>query len=140
MEREDYIHRLIRQFAEFLARLSGVRDKGDHQKVIVETERAWDQLLGHPRELVEVIDSPTLAGMLRDPEKMRVAARLLMEEGKARGATNDPVHASICYRRAVEMLLEARAIAPAEEDTVMLFELGRVVQMNQLDPRYRADW
>ena len=139
MEREDYIHRLIRQFAEALARLAGARDRGDHKKVIAEAERAWDELLGHPRAILDVIDTPTFASMLRDAEKMRIAAKLLVEEGKVRTASGDPVHAGICYRRAMELTLEARAIAPADDDSAMLFELGRVVQMNQLDPRYRSD-
>ncbi|HSD87530.1 MAG TPA: hypothetical protein VLB44_08440 [Kofleriaceae bacterium] len=139
MQREDYLIRLIRQVAQFLARIAGHRDKGEHRQALAETERAWSDVIGHPRELVDVVDTPTLASMLREPEKMRAAARLLFEEGKTRAASGDPVHATICYRRAVELTLEAKAIEPHPDDEVMLFELGRVVQMNQLDPRYRAD-
>jgi len=139
MEREDYIHRLIRQLAEALARIAGFRDQRDYKRTLAATEDAWEGLVGHPRSLVDVVDTPTLAGMLREPSKMRAAAKLLWEEGKTLAASGDPVHATIVYRRAVELVLEARAIEPSDEDSTILFELGRVVQMNQLDPRYRTD-
>jgi hypothetical protein len=139
MEREDYIHRLIRQFAELLAKLSGLRDQRDYRQALAATEDAWEGMLGHPRSIVEMVDTPTLASLLREPDKIRIGAKLLWEEGKTLAASGDPVHALICYRRAVELVLEARAIAPTDEDSEMLFELGRVVQMNQLDPRYRAE-
>ncbi|HUS28715.1 MAG TPA: hypothetical protein VMZ53_09400 [Kofleriaceae bacterium] len=139
MEREDYIHRLIRQFAEFLAKLAGLREKGEYRQALVATADAWEGMLGHPRSIVDVVDTATLASLLGGPDKMRLGVKLLWEEGKTLTASGDPVHATICYRRAVELLLEARAIAPADEDSTMLFELGRVVQMNQLDPKYRTD-
>ncbi|HTL35510.1 MAG TPA: hypothetical protein VL326_20420 [Kofleriaceae bacterium] len=139
MEREDYIHRLIRQFAEALAKIAGLRDQRDYKRALAATEDAWEGLVGHPRSLVNMVDTPTLAQLLGQPEKMRMAAKLLWEEGKTLAASGDPIHATICYRSAVELVLEARAIAPSEEDSPMLFELGRVVQMNQLDPLYRTD-
>ena len=76
--------------------------------------------------------------MLREPGKMRVAAQLLAEEGHARTGKGDPASAAICYRRATELVLEARAIDPSPEDDVALLELGRLVPMTQLDPRYRS--
>ena len=140
MEREDYIHRLIRQLAEALAKLAGLREQRDYKRALAANADAWEGLLGHQRSLVDVVDTPTLAELLREPYKMRVAAKLLWEEGKTLAASGDPIHATICYRRAVELVLEARAIEPDEEDSAMLFELGRVVQMNQLDRRYRAEY
>jgi hypothetical protein len=139
MQREDYIFRLIRQLAEALAKITGLRDQREYKRALAATEDAWEGLVGHPRSLVDVVDTPTLARLLGEPSKMRVAAKLLWEEGKTLAASGDPMHATICYRRAVELVLEARAIEPHEEDATMLFELGRVVQMNQLDARYRDD-
>lgn len=139
MFREDYIIRLIKQLADFLARIAGKRRARDFEGAIAEAGKAWDELLGHPRELVDVIDTPTLAALLREPGKMRVAAQLLVEEGHARAGKGDPLHASVCYRRATELVLEARAIEPTAEDDAALLELGQLVQMNQLDERYRPD-
>lgn len=138
MQREDYLIRLIRQFAEFLARIAGLREKGDFTGALAETQRAWDDLVGQPRELLDVVDSKTYADLLRDPGRIRVAAKLLIEEGHSRVGTGDPVHATLCYVRALELLLEARSRSEAEPDDEKLFDvLARVVPTNQLDERYR---
>jgi hypothetical protein len=139
MFREDYIIRLIKQLAAFVARVAGKREDRDFDGAIAEAGKGWDELLGHPRELVDVVDTPTLASLLKEPAKMRVAAKLLIEEGHAQAGKGDPVHASICYRRATELVLEARAIEPTAEDETTLLELGRLVPTNQLDERYRPD-
>ena len=44
----------------------------------------------------------------------------------------------ICYRRAWEMLLEARLVEPHVDDDALIGELGRLVPYNQLDERYRS--
>lgn len=138
MEREDYLMRLIRQFAEFLARIAGLREKGDFKAALAETQRAWDDMVGQPRELLAVVDSKTYADLLRDPGRIRIAARLLIEEGHARAGTSDPVHATLSYVRALELLLEARSRGEPEPDDEKLFDvLARVVPANQLDERYR---
>lgn len=137
MFREDYIIRLVRQLGDFLARIAGKRRAKDFEGAIAEASRAWDELLDHPREVVDVVDTPTLAAMLREPGKMRVAAQLLVEEGHARAGKGDPPHATVCYRRALELVLEARAIDPSPEDDTALLELARLVPASQLDPRYR---
>jgi hypothetical protein len=138
MQREDYLIRLIRQFAEFLARIAGLREKGDFKGALAETQRAWDDLVGQPRELLEVVDSKTYADLLRDPDRIRIAAKLLVEEGHSRAGAGDPVHATLCYVRALELLLEARSRGEAEPDDERLFDvLARVAPSNQLDERYR---
>ncbi|NVB78698.1 MAG: hypothetical protein HOV81_09915 [Kofleriaceae bacterium] len=138
MFREDYIMRLVRQLGDFLARIAGKRRAKDFEGAIAEAGKAWDELIGHPRELVDVVDTPTLASMLREPRKMRVAAQLLVEEGHARAEKGDPASAAVCYRRATELVLEARAVDPNPEDDAALFELARLVPVSQLDPRYRG--
>jgi hypothetical protein len=87
---------------------------------------------------VEVVDTPTLAELLRDPAKMRAAAQLLIEEGRAYAGKRDPVHAAVCYRRAFELYLEVRARDPDPNDDAAIIELARSVPANQLDPRYRG--
>ncbi|MGE0871142.1 MAG: hypothetical protein AB7P03_21435 [Kofleriaceae bacterium] len=138
MIREDYIMRLIRQFAEALKRIVAANRAQDYAAAIDETGRAWETVLGHPRQLVEVLDGPTLASMLREPEKIRVGAELLVEEGRAHAGRGNPVHAAVCYRRALELYLEARAIRPIEQDDEAILELSREVPASQLDPRYRS--
>jgi len=136
--REDYIIRLIRQFADFVAKLVGLREKGEFEQAITEAGKGWDELLGHPRTLVDVTDTPMLAALLKEPAKMRIAAQLLIEEGHAHKGKGDPVHAVMCYRRAFELYLEARAAAPEPDDNAAIAELGRLVPPTQLDARYRS--
>src|SRR5688572_14684808 len=113
MLRDDYIIRLIKQLAAALARIVGKRKAGDYDGALQEVGKGWDDLIGQPpRELVDVLDTQTLAEMLREPDKMRVAAQLLIEEGRAHAGKNNPIHAAICYRRAWELYLEARLIEP----------------------------
>lgn len=139
MLRDDYIIRLIKQLGAFLARIVGKRNAGDYEGALAEAGKAWDDLIGQPpRELVDLVDTHALAELLKEPARMRVAARLLTEEGRAYAGKNDPVHAAICYRRAWELYLEAGAIEPLDDDLPAISELARLVPANQLDARYRA--
>ena len=139
MLRDDYIIRLIKQLAAFLARMVSKRKAGDYDGAIAEAGKAWDDLVGQPpRDLVDVVDTHTLAELLKEPAKMRVAAQLLIEEGRSYAGKGDPAHATVMYRRAFELYLEARAIEPSDDDEAVIGELARLVPANQLDERYRG--
>jgi hypothetical protein len=140
MLRDDYIIRLIKQLGAVLARIVGKRNAGEYESALQEAGKGWDDLIGQPpRDLVDVIDTKTLAEMLKEPEKMRAAAKLLTEEGRAYAGKGDPIHAAICFRRAWELYLEIRLIEPSDDDTGAMTELARLVPANQLDVRYRID-
>ena len=130
--------RMIEQLVKFIAHVAGLNNKGEHDKALAAADQAWSKLLDAPLELIHAVDTPTLAAMLREPEKIRAAAQLLYEEGRALAGKGDPVHATLRYRRAMELVLEARAIDPDEEDDAVLFELSRLVPAESLDPRYRV--
>ncbi|MEO8551033.1 MAG: hypothetical protein ABI678_13700 [Kofleriaceae bacterium] len=138
MLRDDYLHRMIRQLAEFVARISGFTATEQWDAALQETDRAWTDLLDVPRELVDRLDGPTLARLLAEPAKMRLAAELLAAEGKVHQGKRDPVHALICAKRAFELYLEARALDPQPGDDGAIFELARVIPPNEIDPRYRG--
>jgi hypothetical protein len=136
--RDDYLGRMIRQLAEFIARVSGLALTRDFARADQELGRAWLELLDVPRELVDRVDGPTLAQLLRDPAKMRVAAELLVEEAWVRTSSGDRVHALQCSKRAFELFLEAHALDPQPTDDNAIFELGRVIPPNEIDPRYKS--
>lgn len=138
MFREDYIMRLVKQLAEFVARIAGYRQAGEFERAQAEIERARDELLGFPPGLVDSIDTPTIVSLLRHPDKLRAAARLFWEEGLVLRARRDPLTATTRFRRAFELYLEARAIDPREEDTAAVLELSRLMPASELDERYRA--
>ena len=133
MIREDFIHRLIRQFAEMMARAAGFRRRGDYDAALRATAEGWE-LLGVPRELVEVLDTRTLAGLLGDPAKIRAAAQLLGEEARVLTGKRDPINAAIVSRRALELYVAARAIEPTEDDAAAILELSRLVPADQITP------
>jgi hypothetical protein len=135
--RDDYLMRQIKQAAQALARLLGLRKAGEYDKALELTEELYESL-GIPRGLHDVVDSPTLASMLRSPDNMRLAAHLFVEEGHIFKAKGDPLAAFKCYRRAHELILEARAIEPIEDDENMLLELARLAPAHLLDERYRS--
>jgi hypothetical protein len=124
MIREDYLMRLIRQFVEALARMVRLREKGDLSGAREAADQLYDSL-GIPRELVDVVDAPTLASMLRSPDKIRAGARLLWEEGRILEAGGDPLTAHARYRRARELFVIARDLEPTEDDEAAILELSR---------------
>jgi hypothetical protein len=138
MYRQDYLMRLIQQLAEFLARIAGFNRSGEHDKALAAARQAWDELLDAPRDVIAAADSSTLASMLREPAKIRAAAELCHEEGRALEGKGDPVHAQLRYRRALELVLEARARDPRAEDDAAILELSRLAPVDTLDPRYRG--
>ena len=137
MLREDYLMRLIEQVADVLAQIAGHERKREYEVAIDEAGRAWDELLGVPRAVVEVTDSATLAELLRDPAKIRAASQLLAAEARVTKGRGDPLGAAVLYRRALELVLEARALEPAESDDARVFELSREVPASTIDARYR---
>lgn len=121
---EDYVIRLIRQFVDAIARIAGFRKRGEYERASVEIGRAWEEL-GVPHELVLATDGATLAQLLREPDKQRIAAQLLAEEAYVVHAKGDPLHAGVLRMRAVELLARARASDADANDDVLLAELGR---------------
>ncbi|MBC7975267.1 MAG: hypothetical protein H7138_09795 [Myxococcales bacterium] len=138
MFRQDYLMRMIDQLALFVAHVTGLNNRAEHDKALAAADQAWSKLLDAPLALIHAMDTPTLAAMLREPDRIRAAATLLCEEGRALTGKGDPLHAALRYRRAMELVLEARAIAPGSEDDAVLFELSRLVPSDTMDPRYRV--
>ena len=138
MIREDYIMRLIKQLAAFVGRIAGYTKRGDYDAALESSRRAWDEVLDVPRDLVDRIDAPTLARMLAEPARMRAGSERLVEEARAYAGKQDLMHATLCYRRAFELRLEARAIEPKDDDDTALFELARHVPPGEIHERYRA--
>lgn len=127
--------RMIDQLVLFIAHVSGLNRKGEHEKALVAAEQAWGKLIDAPLDMIYAVDSKTLAAMLREPARIRAAALLLYEQGRALTATGDPLHAALRYRTAMELVIEARAIEPNEQDDAAIFELSRLVPSAALERR-----
>jgi hypothetical protein len=122
---EDYIVRMIKQLAAFLARITRHRERGEYAKAMDEASDAWTHVLGVPRELVDATDPPTLIELLREPGKLRLAARLLAEEAHVMTERGDPLNASVLRARAIELVIAARALEPCPDDDSVIMELSR---------------
>lgn len=127
MIREDYLIRLIRQATEVIARAAGFSTRRRYDDAVDALARGWDELLGTPRDLLEVVDDATLADLLREPARMRVAAGLLGEEARAVAGKGDPVHAAVLSRRAMRLFAAASALEPSADDDAHILELSRAV-------------
>ena len=127
MIREDYLMRLIRQLAEVLARAAGFNTRRKYDEAVDELQRAWEELLETPRNLLEVVDDATLAELLREPAKMRIAAQLLAEEARAIAGKGDPVNAAVLSKRAMRLYASASVLDPTEDDDAAILELSRAV-------------
>ena len=138
MIREDYLMRQIKLVAEALARMLKLRTEGKHDEALAVADSLYEQL-GIPRGLHDVVDTPTLASMLRTADAMRMAAQLHVEEGHVYKARGNPVDAMTRYKRAHELMLEARALDPVEADETMLLELSRLAPWYMLDDRYKTE-
>ena len=113
MYQEDYLLRLIQQLAAFAAQIIGLNQKGEYDQALAVADQAWGKLLEDtPRALIDAVDTSTLAGMLREPAKIRAAAQLFVEEGRALVGKGDPQRAAARFRRAMELIFEARALEP----------------------------
>ena len=135
--------RLIQQLAEAISRIAGLNRSGNHDEALAAADAQWGKLLDAPRALIDAVDTPSLAAMLREPAKLRVAAQLCHQEGHALAAKGDPVHAQLRYRRALELMFELRAAEPdgdrgAGDDEAAIRELSRLVPSSLIDPRYRT--
>lgn len=126
MIREDYLLRMIRQLAEVVARAAGFNRRGQHEAARLESARGWE-LLGVPRELLEVVDDATLAELLREPAKLRIAAQLLAEEARAIIGQGDPVNGGVLSGRAMRLHAAASELDPQDDDTASILELSRAV-------------
>ncbi|HEX3482778.1 MAG TPA: hypothetical protein VHT91_47540 [Kofleriaceae bacterium] len=154
MFREDYILRMVQQLAAAIARIAGLNQREEHDQALAEADRAWDELLGDtPADLAASVDSRTLAGMLRQPARIRLASQILGEQARALAGQRDATGAARRARRALELLLEARAAEAAAPDppargqrgtpddaadAAAIHALLQRVPADALAPRYRA--
>jgi hypothetical protein len=137
--REDYLMRHIQRLAEALARIFGLNQREEYDQALAAAEQAWEELLDVPGALIRAIDTATLVGMLREPAKLRLAARLFREEARALTGRGELARASVRSRRALELLLEARSLDPSgrDDDDPVIAELAQVVPADALAARYQ---
>ena len=123
MFQRDYLLRVIQQAAEALARaLRAIVARKDD-----EAEQALQEAytaLGIDRELLLLLDAPTLRSQLAAEEKVAMAARLLLGDAELRHARGEP-EAARRRLRAAHRLAEQLS----EPDPELTAELARVREL-----------
>jgi hypothetical protein len=134
----DYLLRVIEQAADFIARITKSKREGHFKAGLRQVESAYDALLDMDRQLFEVANSGVLADLLGPPEKIRAIAGLVREEADLLRLSGDPINAQLKYKRAVELVLEARERGgEAPEDTQFIQQCVLHVKQQTLAPKYR---
>jgi hypothetical protein len=122
MYRDDYILRLIAQFAEVLTFVLGLRRDGKLDLALSAVDQSLRNLLGiGSDQMVELSDSQALALLRFDSPgdswriKGAVAAALLREEGAILALRDRLVESDIRYVKALQLTLEIRLGADESE-------------------------
>lgn len=78
--RSDWLERVIQQLAQVLARILGLRARGEEEQALEEIHRATGELLGIPRGMLLSLDARSALQALGEPRVRAAALRLLDEE------------------------------------------------------------
>ncbi len=108
----DYLMRLIEQFAQFLAALLGKKESGRLDEASEMIEQALDVLLGPMRRSIEQLDAASVAMLLADKDKLRVYARLLLEQASIDRQRGRDDAARRLDRRSADLVAELRRRYP----------------------------
>jgi hypothetical protein len=106
MFERDYVMRAVRQVAPALARVLGLRQLGKQEEADRELDELYRGLVPFDRELLDVLDAPTLVAMIRDPERVRAICQLLAFEADEADKRGEIARADRGRRRAQALLAQ----------------------------------
>ena len=118
MIREDYIERLIQQFAAAFKALLKAREERRPEEALQLIHETSLSLLGMEYGALTMADAASTARLLGHPLRVVGLARLVVEEGELLRAQGKETRASLRWSLALELFLEARALGaePQGED------------------------
>lgn len=123
MIREDYILRLIRKYAQMVARIAGQNSAQDYRTALQTIDQASMQLLSlNIGAVIRLSPGQLLAILLdgHDPAECRARCTLLVtllqQAGIAHAAENRPAESRVAYLQALHILLE---VLPRREGDVL---------------------
>ncbi len=118
MLREDYLERMIRQLAQALARILGLRRRGETEAALEELDGAVAAVAGLDPRAVEASDPALLAALLREPDRLAALGRLLAERAGVEDDRGEGERAARTRARALALLLEASLAAPLDPEAL----------------------
>jgi hypothetical protein len=115
MIREDYIERLIQQFAAAFKALMKARQEQRPEEALQLIRDTALSLLGMEYSVLTMADAASTARLLGHPQRVVGLARLVAEEGKVLGEQGQQARASLRWGLALELFLEAHALGASLE-------------------------
>lgn len=139
MIERDYIMRLVQQLAAVMRRILRLQEQEKYDQAQQEVEEAYGELLGLEHELLISLAPATAAPLLGEAGKIKIAARLLQAEAELAGRRGDAESAHRLRSRALELYLEALAVAEQveEEDCATLRLWSAETEQAVLADRYQ---
>jgi hypothetical protein len=139
MIREDYIERLIQQFAAALKALLKAREEQRPEDALQLIRETALSLLGMEYGVLTMADAASTARLLGHPQRVVGLARLVVEEGEVLREQGQHARAGLRWGVALELLLEARAMgAKLEGEEARVFQRLRAeVAPTLLSERYQ---
>jgi hypothetical protein len=84
--RDDYLMRMVRQLADALARIAGLRKEGQLDRAQEELDAALASVGGIDPRLAAQADAATLLSLVEDPARREALSSLLVERDAIRAA------------------------------------------------------
>ena len=100
----DFIKRMLRDLARFVARILGYKEAGKLDDAEEELGRAYRGLLGIDRERLAMVDLPSVKLLLGSKQKLDVYAALLREEADILERRGLPDLAARVQKRAIDVV------------------------------------
>ncbi len=118
MLQRDYLMRLVQQATEAMARAAGQRKEGKRLDARRTLDGALVDLLERHATLFAHLDAPTAARMLADPDRVRMAARIVASQAEIADEQGDSFEAHSLRARAVALYTEAKKAGARPDDVL----------------------
>jgi len=133
----DYLKRQLKQLALLVARLAGLKKRGQLDAAREEHASAVGELLGLDHGVLARIDTPTAARLLGTPERLRIYAELVLAEADLLADSDEQAQSEQRFRRAAELFGEVLLRAKdSDAEEALRAILARRPEL-QLPGRYR---
>lgn len=138
MIERDYLMRLVQQLGAALLRIFKLKQLERYDQALVETNAAFNELLGMSPELMAAFDSATLAQLLGHHERVKTAAALFRAEEELYRMKENFALAQARGQRALELYLEAAKMQsqPDAECVAAIKHLAALLPCERIAQRY----
>jgi hypothetical protein len=119
---DDYLVRMIMQFAAVMAKIAGLKMAGQYPEALEEIDQALGQLLGMDTAIINLLDDESLERILTvngqiDIKRLGALAELLMEEGNILELMNRKSECMDSFARSLNyylMIMQLESTPPIE--------------------------